>query len=245
MDRRIGVMLRSAQELERHADEMLKTQEEDSVVEAERSYSSALLVLTQVGLVGYGRDTAHLIPHLLAKRSVALHWLGSFAEALSAADEALALCGGDFAAGHLHRGRALLGLGRMVEAKLAYSAAHALQPGSAWLQAQIETLDEAVRPRHRTLSDASGAADDDDDEAAAAAAAAAAARANWKSSPGDYLAWALSVALLAEGHVLLDLVPGKSEGDPVLERARPDPPPPAARTLAPRSEQRRRGRRGA
>ena len=54
------------------------------------------------------------------------------------AAQALKLCreggafreGGDFAAGHLHRGRALLGLGRMVEAKLAYSAAQTLQPGS-------------------------------------------------------------------------------------------------------------------
>ena len=37
--------------------------------------------------------------------------------------------------------------------------------------------------------------------------------------PGDYFAWALTMVLLAEGHLFVDLVPPATERDPVLEVA--------------------------
>lgn len=78
--------------------------------------------------------------HLLySNRSASYASLRQYEEALADADKAVALKA-DWAKGHGRRGAALLGLGRLEEAKTAYEEGVRLEPGNAQLQRGLEMV---------------------------------------------------------------------------------------------------------
>eukprot|EP00515_Schizochytrium_aggregatum_P006976 CAMPEP_0202077576 /NCGR_PEP_ID=MMETSP0964-20121228/5451_1 /ASSEMBLY_ACC=CAM_ASM_000500 /TAXON_ID=4773 /ORGANISM="Schizochytrium aggregatum, Strain ATCC28209" /LENGTH=857 /DNA_ID=CAMNT_0048644857 /DNA_START=51 /DNA_END=2624 /DNA_ORIENTATION=+ len=86
-------------------------------------------------------ELLELLPTLFSNRSASLHKLGQFEEALRDAEQALSLKP-VWAKAHHRKAQALIGLGKLEEARDAYSVALDAEPDNKFIKKQVAELDE-------------------------------------------------------------------------------------------------------